>query len=204
MGDCFIFAAGTLYDGYPLPSAEDYIIAADGGYEACRKSGIRPDLVLGDFDSMEEPDFPNILRSPVEKDDTDTALALKKGLELGYRRFHICGGTGGARLDHTIANLQMLRWLCRQGARGWLYDRHFVYTAIEKETIVIPKTVEWGLLSVFCLGETARGITLEGVQYPLRGASLDADFPLGVSNHILDQEARVTVEEGILLVGWER
>ena len=205
MGDCFIFAAGTLYEGWPHPrQGEDYVIAADGGYRSCLAAGLQPDLVLGDFDSMAEPDFPNCLRSPVEKDDTDTSLAMKKGLELGYQRFHICGGTGGVRLDHTIANLQMLLWLRRQGARGWLYDNRFVYTAVENESLVVPRTVEWGLLSLFCLGEPARGITLEGVQYPLRGASLDALFPLGVSNHILDREARITVEQGMLLVGWER
>ena len=203
MGECFVFGAGTLYGVYRPPREGDYVIAADAGYTACRAAGIVPDLLVGDFDSMDEPDFPNILRSPVEKDDTDTSLALKHGLSLGYRTFHIYGGTGGERLDHTLANLQMLLWLRRQGARGYLYDREFVYTAIENEGISIPKTVEWGLLSVFCLGADARGIWESGVQYPLNNASLSAAFPLGVSNHILGETARVSVEEGALLVGWQ-
>ena len=63
--------------------------------------------------------------------------------------------------------------------------------------------MEWGLLSVFCLGEPASGIDEEGVQYPLSGASLTAEFPLGISNHILEPQARITVREGALLVGWE-
>lgn len=203
MGDCLIFAAGTMYDLPRPPREGDYIIAADAGFQACRRLGVTPDLLLGDFDSMDQPDFPNILRSPVEKDDTDTFLAVKEGLRLGYTTFHIYGGTGGERLDHTLANLQMLTWLRRQGARGYLYDRRFVYTAIQNETLTIPKTVEWGLLSVFCTGADARGVTLRGVQYPLTDAALTAAFPLGVSNHILEQEASVAVTDGELLVGWQ-
>ena len=203
MGDCLIFAAGTIYDIPRPPREGDYVIAADAGFAACRRLGVTPDLLLGDFDSMAEPDFPNILRAPVEKDDTDTSLALKEGLRLGYTAFHIYGGTGGERMDHTLANLQMLTWLRRQGARGYLYDRRFVYTAIQNETFTISKTVEWGLLSIFCTGPDAHGITLRGVQYPLTDASLSAAFPLGVSNHILEAEAQVTVREGELLVGWQ-
>ena len=204
MGECFVFGAGTLYGLYRAPAAGDYVIAADGGWTACRGLGIEPDLLLGDFDSLTDaPDFPHILRAPVEKDDTDTALAVKHGLSLGYDRFRIYGGTGGARLDHTIANLQLLLWLREQGGRGWLYDDRFVYTAIRNETLTVPRGPEWGLLSVFVLGPDAQGVTLEGVQYPLRGAALTASVPLGVSNHILDSEAKVTVEQGGLLVGWE-
>lgn len=203
MGDCLIFAAGTIYDIPRPPREGDYVIAADAGFTACRRLGVTPDLLLGDFDSMAEPDFPNILRSPVEKDDTDTSLALKEGLRRGYTAFHIYGGTGGERLDHTLANLQMLTWLRRQGARGYLYDRRFVYTAIRSESLTIPKTVDWGLLSIFCTGPDAHGITLRGVQYPLTDADLSAAFPLGVSNHILEAEARISVAQGELLVGWQ-
>ena len=203
MGECFVFGAGSLYGLYRPPREGDYVIAADAGYAACRAAGIVPDLLVGDFDSMDQPDFPNIRRAPVEKDDTDTGLALRQGLSLGYRTFRVYGGTGGARLDHTLANLQLLLWLRRQGARGYLYDRDFVYTAIENESITIPKAVEWGLLSVFCLGAEARGVWESGVQYPLRDAALSAAFPLGVSNHILAAEARVSVREGALLVGWQ-
>ena len=203
MGSCFIFGAGTVYGIYDRPGAGDLVIAADAGYRACQALGMVPDLLVGDFDSMPEPDFPRILRSPVEKDDTDTSLAIKEGLRRGCRDFRIYGGTGGRRLDHTLANLQMLLWLRRRGARGWLYDDRFVYTAIENESITVRKTVEWGLLSVFCLGADARGVRERGVQYPLEGASLSAAFPLGVSNHILAAEAEVSVSEGCLLVGWE-
>lgn len=205
MKRCFIFAAGTFYGLRRKPEEpEDLVIAADAGYRTCRELGIVPDLLLGDFDSMEQPeDFANIHRSPVEKDDTDTMLAVKTGLEQGCGEFYLYGGTGGRRLDHTLANLQTLLYLRRRGARGYLYDNDFVWTVIENETIRVDKTVEWGLLSVFCLGDRARGVAETGVQYPLQGAELTAEFPLGVSNHILEPVAMVGVETGALAVGWE-
>jgi len=102
MGCCVIFCAAE-FDALARPlEKDDYIIAADGGWLACRKTGITPDLLLGDFDSLRtRPDFPNILRVPVEKDDTDTMLAVKTGLERGETEFHIYGGMGGRRTDHT-------------------------------------------------------------------------------------------------------
>ena len=119
---CYIFGAGSFYGLDRCPRANDFIIAADGGWLACRKTGITPDLLLGDFDSLStRPDFPNILRVPVEKDDTDTMLAVKTGLERGETEFHIYGGMGGRRTDHTIANFQALLYLARRGAQGWPY-----------------------------------------------------------------------------------
>lgn len=204
MTRCFIFAAGTFYGLRERPAPGDFIIAADAGYRTCLQLHITPDLLLGDFDSMEAPaDFANIHRSPVEKDDTDTMLAVKTALDRGCDAVYIYGGTGGKRLDHTLANLQTLLYLRRRGARGWLYDNDFVWTAMENESLTIPKTVEWGLFSAFCLGDRAEGIDEVGFQYPLKNATLTPGFPLGVSNHILEPEAVVTVRCGALLVGWQ-
>lgn len=204
MNRCFIFAAGTFYGLRERPAPGDFVIAADAGYQTCRQVGVTPDLLLGDFDSMEIPaDFSNIRRSPVEKDDTDTMLAIKTGLAEGCGEFYLYGGTGGKRLDHTLANLQSLLYLCRRGARGWLYDNDFVWTVIENESLTVEKTVEWGLFSAFCLGDRAEGIDETGFQYPLRDAVLTPEFPLGVSNHILESAATITVRRGALAVGWQ-
>ena len=201
---CFIFAAGTFYGLREHPAPGDFVIAADAGYKTCLREGITPDLLLGDFDSMEQPsDFANIHRSPVEKDDTDTMLAVKTGLDRGCTEFYLYGGTGGRRLDHTLANLQTLLYLRRHGARGWLYGDDFVWTAIEDEALTIRREVEWGLRSVFCLGDRAEGVDETGCQYPLSGAVLTPAFPLGVSNHILEERAEVAVRHGALLVGWQ-
>ena len=204
MKRCFIFAAGTYYGLRERPQSGDLVLAADAGYEVCRREGIVPDLVLGDFDSMEQPaDFKNVLRVPVEKDDTDTMLAVKTALENDCDEIYIYGGTGGKRLDHTLANLQTLLYLRRRGARGYLYDNDFVWTAIENESLTIRREVEWGLFSAFCLGDRAEGIDEVGFQYSLQDASLMPDFPLGVSNHIMEDTATVTVRRGALIVGWE-
>ena len=203
MRRCFIFAAGSFYGLRECPAPGDLVIAADAGYRLCQSLGITPDLVLGDFDSMPEPEGVLVRRVPVEKDDTDTMLALKTGLEAGCDAFYLYGFTGGKRLDHTLANLQSLLYLRRRGARSWLYGDDFLWTAIENESLAIQKEVEWGLFSAFCLGDEARGIDETGFQYPLNDAVLTPEFPLGVSNHILEQSAVVTVREGALLVGWE-
>ena len=204
MKRCFIFAAGTFYGLRERPAPGDFVIAADAGYRVCRQAGIVPDLLLGDFDSMDQPeDFANIHRSPVEKDDTDTMLAVKTALEQGCDTVYIYGGTGGKRLDHTLANLQTLLFIRRRGARGYLYDDDFVWTVLENESLTIEKTVEWGLFSAFCLGDRAEGIDEVGFQYPLKDAVLTPECPLGVSNHILEPAATITVRKGALAVGWQ-
>ena len=204
MSRCFIFAAGTFYGLRERPADGDLVIAADAGYRACQAAGIVPAVVLGDFDSMDAPeDGTELCRLPAEQDDTDTLAAVRLGLERGCTEFHIYGGTGGKRLDHPVANFQTLLFLRRQGGRGFLYDNDFVWTVLENESITVKKTVEWGLLSVFSLGDRAEGVTETGVQYPLTDGTLANGFPMGVSNHILEDEAAVSVRHGALLLGWE-
>lgn len=204
MNRCFIYAAGSFFGLRERPRPGDLQIAADAGLRLCRELGRTPDLVLGDFDSMDVSEAPaDARRVPVEKDDTDTGLALREGLRRGCREFFIYGGTGGRRLDHTLANLQSLAFLRENGARGWLYDRDFVYTVIKNETLTLRREVDWGLVSLFALGDRARGVTLTGLQYPLDHAELTCAFPLGVSNHFAAETATVTVEDGLLLVGQE-
>lgn len=205
MKRCFVFAAGTFYGLRQRPGqAGDLVIAADAGYQVCLREGIVPDLLLGDFDSMDPPaDFSHIRRLPVEKDDTDTLAALRTGLEAGCTDFFLYGGTGGKRLDHTLANLQSLLFLRRRGARGWLYGNDFLWTVIENEALEVPGKVEWGLFSAFCLGDRAEGVDETGLQYPLENGVLTPDFPIGVSNHITAPPARISVRKGALAVGWE-
>ena len=202
MSACFIIGAGPFY-GLPVaPAPGDYVIAADGGYLHCREAGLVPDLLLGDFDSLDAlPGDTDVERFPVDKDDTDSMLAMKLGLEKGYRTFHLYGGTGG-RMDHTLANLQGLAYLARQGARGYLYDASYVFTALWNSSLDLPAREE-GIFSVFALGETARGVSILGGRYPLAGGELSPFFPLGVSNHFEGRPVRVSVEKGCLLVGWE-
>ena len=123
---CIVIGAGDLTVGEIPGWEEAFCIAVDGGLGYCGVLGIEPDLILGDFDSVSEgearavvqleQEIPHrVIRLPVEKDDTDMLAALKEGLGRGYRDFRIYGGTGG-RLDHTLANIQCLLYLKKQGA----------------------------------------------------------------------------------------
>lgn len=196
---CYIFGAGSYYGLSRRPAPGDTIIAADGGWRVCREEGIVPDLLLGDFDSLHTvPDFAHIRRVPVEKDDTDMMLAIKEGLARGETEFHLYGGMGG-RTDHTIANLQGLLYLAERGAQGWLYGDRERFTAIRNGEIDLPAR-EKGIVSVFCMGADAQGVTIEGGQYTVHDAALTASFPLGVSNHFVGNPVRVAVTRGSLLI----
>ena len=127
-------------------------------------------------------------------------LAIKAGLSRGETEFHLYGGMGGKRTDHTIANLQALAYLAKRGARGWLYGDGEVYTVICDEEMTFAAR-QSGILSVFCLGADAEGVTIEGGQYVVRDVALSADFPLGVSNHFVGNPMRVSVKKGCLLIG---
>ena len=92
-----------------------FVLCADGGWQLARQAGVRPDLVIGDFDSSDQPGEGPVERYPVEKDDTDTMLCLKKGLSMGFDDFLVVGGFGG-RIDHTVGNLQALRYAANRAA----------------------------------------------------------------------------------------
>ena len=159
-------------------------------------------MILGDFDSLGYvPEGAQVF--PVEKDDTDILLAIRHGLESGFREFLIYGGVEGPRLDHAIANLQALSYLRAHGARGYLIGKTQIMTVIEQESAVFASSAE-GILSVFCIGKDAQGVTLKGLQYSLENGTLSAQFPLGVSNHFMGAEASVAVKNGRLLLIWDR
>lgn len=184
------------------PEEGDLLLAADGGLVHLERQGLVPHLIVGDFDSLGHvPEGNNIIRHPVEKDDTDTMLAIKTGLERGYRDFVLYGCLGG-RLDHAYANLQALVFLARRGAAGWLLGGGLAVTAVRNGRLEFGAGRE-GVISVFCPDGEARGVTLTGLHYPLRDAVLTSAFPLGVSNRFTGAAASVSVEDGTLLVLWD-
>lgn len=204
MSACFLFGAGPFDSLTVTPGPDDWIVAADGGYRHCRACGLTPHLLLGDLDSLDLPlpEDVEVRAFPPEKDDTDTMLALKTGLELGYRVFHLYGCAGG-RPDHTLASLQSLAFLAQNGARGYLYGEGYVFTALWNGDLTLPAR-DTGVFSVFCLGQDAQGVTIRGGQYPLENGTLSPFFPLGVSNQFQGGPVEVSVKTGCLLVGWEQ
>ena len=202
MGTFIIFCAAE-FDRLEAPiGAEDFVLAADGGLRHLDKLNIRPHGILGDFDSLGYiPTGAQVF--PVEKDDTDAMLAARKGLELGYREFLFYGALDGPRLDHTVANFQTLQFLSDRGAVGYLVGNSYMVTVMKNETLAFGEGCG-GILSAFCMGSDAEGVTIEGLYYGLENGRLSAGFPLGVSNHFTGKEAKITVRSGSLLVLWDR
>ena len=202
MGTCVIFCAAEFTELLLPIKKGDFVIAADGGLQHTKKLNIRPDAILGDFDSLGyTPEGANVF--PVEKDDTDAMLAVRKGLQLGYREFLLYGSLDGPRLDHTVANFQTLQYLADHGASGYLVGKEYLVTVVKDGSLFFPAGAE-GTVSVFCMGADAEGVTLEGLYYPLEKGTLSAGFPLGVSNHFTGQQAKISVTKGSLLVLWDR
>ena len=197
---CVIAASMPERDLY-VPDGS-YCIAADKGVLQLRGYGVEPDLVVGDFDSLGYvPEAREIVRHPVEKDDTDMMLAVREGLRRGYRDFILYGGLGG-RLDHTLANIQTLGFLAEHGARGLLFGEGTAVTLLTNGAVHFPETAQ-GTVSVFCFGDKAEGVTETGLYYPLDNAALTNTFPIGVSNAFCGRESEVSVQNGKLLLLWQ-
>ena len=311
MPTCYVVGAGDFTPRGFAPGPGDLVVAADGGYRALYSLGYTPDLLLGDFDSLGDLPLPAdlpVLRFPVRKDDTDAGLALRHGLDLGFRDFALYGCAGG-RVDHLLANFQSMARVSRLGASVRLAAPDYDAWALTgpaapgpsgpsgpaapgpsgptgpnaptapgpnaapgpngpasdapaplasapgpsgpngpapnapapatpaapdaptpapggrapnapapgpapnaptpaapdalapAAVLALPPRPGGTLVSVFCHGDRAEGVTLTGLAYPLSDAVLTGDFPLGVSNRRLDgQPATVAVRRGTLLI----
>ncbi len=201
-GICYIVGAGEPF--IPFSKNEnDVIIAADGGCDKLLKYSVVPDLIIGDLDSVSGGNAPTdtgvpVERHPVKKDETDMALCVLRGHEMGYRHFVLLGGTGG-REDHTFANYQLLLRMRRMGLDGVLVGRSQLVRVLENGTCTLHGKAG-DTLSVFALENVARGVTIEGAEYPLTDGTLRADFALGVSNSFSAETVKIRVSDGALLI----
>lgn len=180
----------------------DLIIAADRGLEAFASAQMKPDLLLGDMDSVSEgvllsmQEDTEIDRLPAIKDDTDGVHALDVAIARGAKEITLLGALGG-RMDHALANLMLLVRAHREGAKAQILS--------ERERIVLVDGcaalagAKGDTVSLLPLGE-AKGVTLSGFFYPLSEQNLGSDYPLGISNVVTEDEACVTVREGNLLL----
>ena len=196
---CLIVSAGD-FSPVPRPDPDDFVIACDRGYLYCGRLGRKPDLLISDFDSYSGPvDAAVPLEEfPSEKDDTDTMLAVRYALAQGFDEVLLACALGG-RLDHLFANLQTLVFVRKHGLLASLISEDTEVYALQGETRRFPRKEGWSL-SVFAVDGPCRGVTIRGARYPLRDAELLPSFPLGVSNQWTDDEAVISVEEGVLLV----
>lgn len=178
---------------------DDLIIGADRGYFTLVKNHIIPDVVIGDFDSYTgEIDCENVIRFPVKKDDTDSALAVKYAVEKGYKSILIFGAIGGM-LDHTIANISLISRYIKEGVRIALVDEENVIFPIHNEKICFDSEAN-GRISVFSFTDSSFGVSETGLLYTLENFELKSDCALGVSNEFVGKASQISVEKGVLLI----
>lgn len=195
---CVVFTAyceGDPRDAY-IPREGDMVLCADAGLETARRMGVEPEMVIGDFDSMDEPQGGNVIRHPVIKDDTDTMLCIKYAWEWGIKDFLIVGGIGG-RLDHTLANLQTLNCLALRGNRAELCDGRVHIAAVRNGSVKLPRSK--GKLSVFAMNGPCRGVSIRGAKYELENGEFFPHIPLGMGNDFAADFAEIGVKDGIIL-----
>lgn len=190
-----------------------YLIAADGGIQFLMEHNIMPDYWVGDMDSLdnrkEEKDsgIQKLLdtiehdKVPVEKDDTDTALAVKKAYEMGYTDMLLFGCSGGNRISHTFANVQLMCKYERLGCHIKMMAETYQAEILRNGKQEYAKALK-GTVSVICLSDTARNVVIKGFKYEYKG-DLTNEVTLGVSNSFIGQEALIQVEDGTLLIIYE-
>jgi thiamine pyrophosphokinase len=202
----------TSYIDAPFPMKErikdgDYIICADGGYRIAMENGIEPDLLLGDFDSMTREEMNIPAHIPVkefnpEKDYTDLQLCLDTVIEMGFTDVEIWGGIGG-RLDHTIANIQLMANYSKELNSLVMLDGQNECFILYGDNEASKHTLNAGdkrFIGLFALSEECQRVSIEGAKYPLTSHTLTSTFPLGVSNEFTAAEATITIGTGTLLV----
>lgn len=180
----------------------DFIVACDAGYRNAAKLGVRPDLIVGDFDSAPQPETDReTIVLPHVKDDTDTQFAARWLVEHGYEEVTLLGALGGARIEHMFANVSTGLFLAMHGIKTILADaRSEMHYLLPGKELVLERKA-WMYLSVFALGAPMTGVTLQGVYYPLENATLsELDYPLGTSNEFIEPVAHLLCAGGHGLV----
>ena len=178
---------------------DDYVIYCDSGLKHLNELGVQPDLIVGDFDSHENPGLDSeTIVLPREKDDTDTVFGVKEGVRRGFDDFLLIGVIG-ARLDHTLGNVSILLYLDSLKKKGCIIDDYSEIEIISDKTAYI--TDDCTFFSLLNITGCARGITVTGAKYPLYDAEISCEYQYGISNEVIPgKTAVVSVKEGLLLL----
>lgn len=195
MRRCLVIAGG---DYAPIGKAEgDFVLACDRGLLYAQREGIVPDLILGDFDSYRGalPEGIEVLRYPVEKDDTDTMLAVRWAADNGFDALRLACCFGG-RLDHLLSNIQTLHLAALLGMEAEAEDENTLLRVLRPGRFTIPYREGWSL-SLLALTERVEGLTIRGTKYEVEGVTLHNPSTLGQSNAFV-KDAELSFESGVL------
>ena len=178
---------------------KDLYVFCDSGLSHMQPLGIAPDLIVGDFDSHENPHLAaETIVLPREKDDTDTVFAVKEAVKRGYTDFLLIG-VAGKRLDHTLGNLSILLYLDGLGLTASIVDDYSEMRIISRRVCHIPD--KFSYFSLLNISGIAKGIQIKNAKYPLENGEITCQYQYGISNEVLPgQTAEVTVENGQLLL----
>ncbi|MCM1529419.1 MAG: thiamine diphosphokinase [Alistipes sp.] len=205
MKECAVFAGGVIEDPGYIDKKElldncGFIICADGGYRYAQALEIIPDLFVGDFDSYsgELPEGISVHRSVPEKDDTDTLLAVREAIDAGFDKIRLYGALG-ARIDHTLANIQTMLFAHDRNCKLEIIDETNEMYLQGVGTMSYKRRDGW-YFSLFAVGGIAHISSCRGVKYPIDDYEMTPCFPIGVSNEITAENAVLSVDSGIVLV----
>jgi thiamine pyrophosphokinase len=186
-------------------AAAALVVAADGGARFLIGAGLRPDVVVGDFDSLPPAaaerlaaDGVELLRHPVRKDVTDGELAVEEALRRGAGEIVLAGALGA--LDHTLGHLAILRRLAARGVAARLAAPHLTVRVLVAPAQTVLNAVAGTRVSVAALGD-GTVLSLRGFEYPLTRGVLPADACLGLGNSVADGgTAEIVIHEGVAAV----
>ena len=206
-----IISGGHIDDVFALNYLEenkyDCMIAADSGMDFLHRNGIVPDVIAGDFDSVGSESLAyfqglnnvQVMKLNPIKDDTDTEFVIREAIRRGASEITLLGATG-TRLDHVLANVNLLGIGLEENISLELVDKHNRIRMIA-DSLEINKDEQFGsVVSILPVKGDANGVTLEGMKYPLENAYVACFSSLGVSNEITAETARISVKQGVLLV----
>jgi len=202
MGRCIIVGGADINNyGFIREKlcADDYVVFCDSGLKHLEQLRVKPSLIVGDFDSHDNPhlDIETIVL-PCEKDDTDAVFAVKEAIKRGFDDFLLIGVVG-ARLDHTLGNVSILLYLDSLGKKGKIIDDYSEMEIVSKEPAYIDDS--YAYFSLLNITGTAKGITIENAKYPLNNAEITCEYQYGISNEVLPGgTAKVFVRKGNLLL----
>ena len=206
-----IISGGHIDDAFAIDWLEknkyDCMIAADSGMNFLHRNGIVPDIIAGDFDSAKAESVAyfqglnnvQVIKLNPIKDDTDTEFVIREAIRRGATEITVLGATG-TRLDHVLANVNLLGLGLEEGVSIQLVDKYNRIRMIS-DMIEITKKEQFGdYVSVLPVKGNAKGVTLEGMKYPLKDADVSCFSSLCVSNEIKETVANISVKQGVLLV----
>lgn len=180
-------------------TSDDFYVFCDGGLKHRKYLNVEPNLIVGDFDSHDNPNLPiETIVLPREKDDTDTVYAVKEAISRGFSDFLLIGVIG-ERFDHSLGNISILLMLDSLGKAAKIVDDYSEIELVSKKSVFIENSFNY--FSLLNITGKANGICIENAKYPLQNGTITCEYQYGISNEVLPgKTAKVTVKDGKLLL----